>query len=56
MQMVIKTLKARTVSVDGLIRNMADIGSHVYDATLIGKVISKIFKKSQNVRCLFVVH
>jgi hypothetical protein len=29
---------------------MADIGSHIYDGTLIEVVISKSFKKNQNVR------
>lgn len=29
---------------------MADIGSYVYDATLIREVISKSFKKNQNAR------
>jgi hypothetical protein len=30
---------------------MADTGSHIYDAILLGEVISKSFNKSQNVRC-----
>jgi hypothetical protein len=30
---------------------MADVRPHVYDATLRGEVISKSFKKDQNVRC-----
>lgn len=30
---------------------MADIGPHIYDDILIGEVISKSFKKNQNLRC-----
>jgi hypothetical protein len=28
-----------------------NIGSHVYDATLIGEIISKSLKKNKNIRC-----
>ena len=40
-QRVIRSLKARSALLDTWIRNMADIGSYIYDATLIGEAISK---------------
>ena len=48
---MIRPLKTRSEPIDEWIRNMADIDSHSYYATLIGEVISKRFKKKQNVRC-----
>jgi len=48
---VIRPLKARSAPIDEWIRNTADIGSHVYDATLIGEEISKTIKKIPNDRC-----
>lgn len=47
----VRHLKARPTPIDEWIRSMVDIASHAYDATLIGEVISKRFKKKQNVRC-----
>lgn len=38
--MVIGPVKARATPVDESIRNMADVGSHVYDATLTGETVS----------------
>lgn len=45
-------LKARTALIEKQIRNTADIGSHDYDNTWIGELISKNFKKNQIVKCL----
>lgn len=50
-KMVIGPLKARSPAIDEWIRRMADIGSHSYDAALIGEIISRNFKRNQNVRC-----
>jgi hypothetical protein len=47
---MMRPLKARSSPIDEWIIDMGDNGSHVYDATtLIRKVISKSFKKNQNV-------
>lgn len=49
---MMRPLKARSSPIDEWIIDMGDNGSHVYDATtLIRKVISKSFKKNQNVWC-----
>jgi hypothetical protein len=45
-----RSLKARSASIDKLIRNMTVIGYHTYDATLIRKVISKGFKENQTAK------
>lgn len=47
----IRPLKVGSAPKDEWIRNMADTGSHGYDATPIGELISKSFKKNHNVRC-----
>lgn len=51
MQMGDQTLETRSSPIDELIRNTNNVGSHVYDSTVIGEVISQRFKKSQNVKC-----
>lgn len=51
LKMVIRPLKARSAPIDEWIRNTADVGSYVYDATLTGEIVSKSFKKNKNVRC-----
>ena len=47
---VIRTLKDISAPKDEWIRNIADIGFHIYD-TWRGKMIFKNFKKNQKVRC-----
>lgn len=44
---MIRLRKARSASVDEWIRNMANIRSHIYNATLKREVISKGFKKKK---------
>jgi hypothetical protein len=44
--MVIRLFKPRSTPLDDWIRNITNIGSHVYDATLIGEV-PKILRKSK---------
>jgi hypothetical protein len=48
---VIRPLKARLAPINEWIRNLADIASHIYNDTLIGKATSKSCKKNQNVKC-----
>ena len=48
---VMRPLNARSAQIHEWIRNTADMASHVHDATLTEEVISKSFKKNQNVRC-----
>ena len=42
---VIRSLKMRLTPIDKWIGNAADIGSYIYDGTLIGEVISERFLK-----------
>jgi hypothetical protein len=42
---MIKPLKASSAPIDEWIRNPADIGSSLYDVTLIGEVVSNDFEK-----------
>lgn len=51
MQKANQAFKGKIAPIDEWTTNTADIGSHVYDATLLGEVISKSFKKNQNARC-----
>lgn len=51
----IRPLKARSALKDQEIRNLADIGSHIYDATLIGKVFPISLKKNKMADVLIVV-
>lgn len=52
---VIRSLKARSAPKDQEIRNLADSGAHIYDGTLVRKVISRSLKKNKMADVLIVV-
>ena len=43
---VIRALKTRSAPIEEWIKDTADLGSHVYDANIIGEVISKSHLRS----------
>lgn len=52
---MIRSLKARSAPKDQEIRNLADSGAHIYDGTLVRKVISRSLKKNKMADVLIVV-
>lgn len=53
---MIRSLKRRTTPMVNRLENTADIGSHVYDATLIEEVISKSLQKIKLSSVLILVN